>query len=64
MDADVADNRLPNNADPSSDHIDITGLSFANLRDRSDQAFVKTMRILLTEMEEPQDAVAGFQSSI
>ncbi len=53
-----------NEPEPADAHIDITGLTFANLRNRSDQAIVKSIRAMLEEMDEPQDAVAGFQSSI
>ncbi len=47
--------------------IDLDGLSFANLRDRKDQAIARSIRQLLDELDEldePQDAVAGFQPAI
>jgi FXSXX-COOH protein len=46
------------------DPIDISGLTFANLRDRTDTVIVRSVRQLLEELDEPQDVVAGFQSSI
>ncbi len=46
------------------DQIDVSGLTFASLWDRDDQAIIHSVRQLLEEMDEPQDAVAGFQSSI
>lgn len=48
----------------SDDPIDLDGLSFATLRGRSDTAVVRAVRALLEELDEPQEAVAGFQSSI
>jgi FXSXX-COOH protein len=60
----LADSQPPDRADASSDLIDISGLRLADLRGLADSVVTRSLRRILKEMEGPQDAVAGFQSSI
>ena len=60
----MADNQPSNRADPAADLIDVSDLSLADLEGLADTVVARSLRRILEEMEHPQDAVAGFQSSI
>jgi FXSXX-COOH protein len=62
----VADNQPSDSADRGfgSDLIDVTGLSLKDLQGLSETAVKRSLRRICEEMESPQDAVAGFQSSL
>ncbi|MGC9669137.1 FxSxx-COOH cyclophane-containing RiPP peptide [Planosporangium sp. 12N6] len=47
-----------------SDLIDVTALSLEDLRNLPETAVAKSLRRIRAEMDSPQDAVAGFQSSV
>ena len=64
MEVAVADNQPSNRADPAADLIDVSDLSLADLEGLADTVVARSLRRILEEMEHPQDAVAGFQSSI
>jgi FXSXX-COOH protein len=48
----------------SSDLIDLAGLTLANVLSLDDSVVANSLRRILREIDQPQDAVAGFQSAM
>lgn len=50
--------------DQQSSLLDVSRLSLADVRTLDDTAIAHSLRRLLEEVDEPRDAVAGWQSAI
>lgn len=64
MDVSVAREQEGDESALSSDLVDLSRLSLAELRALADDDVADSIRRILRDIDQPADAVAGFQSAI